>query len=70
MNDSLDKFKIVKNETIKSLEIIELQKSVLLQTTKHLPMRKSSLYVFAEEESQMAQTKEVRKTDMNLFSPD
>ena len=51
MKDSLDTFKIDKNNTINNLEIIALQKSDLLQTTEHLPMRMSSLYVAATEES-------------------
>ena len=51
MNDSLDTFKIDKNNTINNLEIIALQKSDLLQATEHLPMRMSSLYVAATEES-------------------
>ena len=37
--------------TIKNLEIIALQKYDLLQATEHLPMRMSSLYVAATEES-------------------
>ena len=51
MNDSLDTFKIDKNDTINNLEIIAIQKSDLLQATEHLPMGMSSLYVAATEES-------------------
>ena len=51
MNDSLDTFKIDKNDTINNLEIIVLQKSDLLQAKEHLSMRMSSLYVAATEES-------------------